>query len=246
MKKAFFFDMDGVVFDSMPRHAQAWEIVMKKHGLPFTARDCYLQEGRTGHSVIDECFMKVYGRHAEEAEWKQIYKENTEWFFAQGPIGLVPGIKELLYFLKEHPEKPQIYLVTGSAKKTLLDEIEQVLPGVFTRERMVTAFDYQHCKPDPEPYLMAFAKAAQAYEASHDLSAPFFGKGYDYAESGILRKEDCCVVENAPLGVRSGKAAGLPAVAVNTGILSDDDLWVEGADQVFPNMPALLDWLKSE
>ena len=34
--KAYFFDMDGVLFDSMPHHAIAWEEVMKKHGLSFT------------------------------------------------------------------------------------------------------------------------------------------------------------------------------------------------------------------
>ena len=29
-------------------HAIAWEEVMKKHGLSFTALDCYINEGRTG------------------------------------------------------------------------------------------------------------------------------------------------------------------------------------------------------
>jgi beta-phosphoglucomutase-like phosphatase (HAD superfamily) len=39
-EKAYFFDMDGVLFDSMPHHAIAWETVMKEHGIAFTARDC--------------------------------------------------------------------------------------------------------------------------------------------------------------------------------------------------------------
>ena len=51
------------------------------------------------------------------------------------------------------------------------------------------------------------------------------------------------VVENAPLGVRAGKAAGIYTVAVNTGILPDSALREEKADQVFPNMPALLQHL---
>ncbi len=51
------------------------------------------------------------------------------------------------------------------------------------------------------------------------------------------------VVENAPLGVRAGKAAGLYTVAVNTGILSDADLAAEGADIVLPDMKALLQHL---
>ena len=31
MLKAFLFDMDGVLFDSMPKHAEAWYQVMGEH-----------------------------------------------------------------------------------------------------------------------------------------------------------------------------------------------------------------------
>ena len=34
--KAVLFDMDGVLFDSMPYHADAWAQVMKRHGLDLT------------------------------------------------------------------------------------------------------------------------------------------------------------------------------------------------------------------
>ena len=66
--KAYFFDMDGVLFDSMPHHAIAWEEVMKTHELPFTAYDCYLNEGRTGESVIREAMWKARNRDATPEE----------------------------------------------------------------------------------------------------------------------------------------------------------------------------------
>ena len=219
MFQAFFFDMDGVVFDSMPVHAQAWETVMSEHGLPFSARDCYLQEGRTGQSVIDECFLRARGRHAEEHEWQTIYRQKTDLFHSHGQAPLIPGIRDLLYWLHDLPSHPQIFLVTGSGQQTLFDELQQVLPGIFARQNMVTAFDYTHGKPDPEPYLIAFSKARQACPT--------------------LTKSDCCVVENAPLGVQSAKSAGLFAAAVNTGILTQADLSAAGADRTFPDMPAL-------
>jgi beta-phosphoglucomutase-like phosphatase (HAD superfamily) len=53
------------------------------------------------------------------------------------------------------------------------------------------------------------------------------------------------VVENAPLGVRAAKAAGLFTCAVNTGPLPDAELAAEGADKIFPDMQALLSWLES-
>ena len=338
--KAFFFDMDGVVFNSMPRHAKAWEVVMGKYGLPFTAYDCYLQEGRTGQSVIDECFLKARGRHAREEEWKAIYREKSNMFYEQGPAELIPGIKDLLFWLHSlplresrrgsSPSQPLIFLVTGSGQRTLLDELDSVLPGIFARERMVTAFDYQHGKPDPEPYLMAYEKALSLALSSPINSSPKLGaerlpdgtgraasaeRGYLFlgqrsmkdstsptgptsptrpknsspnvgwksqsafgSEKGRLAgsqadrdipedqrsmigpslsplsldlsiplaKEECCVVENAPLGVQSGKAAGLFVVGVNTGILKEKDLYDAGADIVFPSMPALHAWLQSK
>ena len=57
-----------------------------------------------------------------------------------------------------------------------------------------------------------------------------------------LPKEKCFVIENAPLGIRAGKAAGLTVYAVNTGILTREDL--AQADQVFDSMTELLMFLK--
>ncbi|MGN0303395.1 MAG: beta-phosphoglucomutase, partial [Prevotella sp.] len=44
------------------------------------------------------------------------------------------------------------------------------------------------------------------------------------------------VVENAPLGVQSGKAAGCFVIAVNTGPLPDEVLLQSGADVIFHDM----------
>ena len=47
------------------------------------------------------------------------------------------------------------------------------------------------------------------------------------------------MVENAPLGVRAGVAAGIFTIAVNTGPLADEILWNEGANLLFPSMESL-------
>jgi beta-phosphoglucomutase-like phosphatase (HAD superfamily) len=52
------------------------------------------------------------------------------------------------------------------------------------------------------------------------------------------------VIENAPLGIRSGKAAGLTVYAVNTGILKREDL--AQADRVFDSMAELLAFLQTQ
>ena len=45
--KAVLFDMDGVLFDSMPYHSEAWHTVMKSHGLTLSREEAYMHEGRT-------------------------------------------------------------------------------------------------------------------------------------------------------------------------------------------------------
>jgi beta-phosphoglucomutase-like phosphatase (HAD superfamily) len=86
---------------------------------------------------------------------------------------------------------------------------------------MITAFDVVKGKPDPEPYLKAWERSG-------------------------LSKEQCVVIENAPLGVKSGKAAGLTVYAVNTGVLYKEDLKLAGADMVFDTMQQLLVYLQME
>ena len=76
---------------------------------------------------------------------------------------------------------------------------------------MVTAFDVKYGKPNPEPYLMGLQKAG-------------------------IKPNEAIVVENAPLGVRAGVAAGIFTVALNTGPLPDEALTSEGANLLFPSM----------
>lgn len=210
--------MDGVLFDSMPLHAIAWERVMSRYGLPFTAHDTYINEGRTGESVIDEAFMTTQHRHATPEEVRVIYNEKTELFHHLGDARPIAGVAEVLRYVQA--QGYQIWIVTGSAQQSLFDKLETYFPNVFTRERMITAWDVKRGKPDPEPYLKAWERSG-------------------------LPKEECAVVENAPMGVQSGKAAGLTVYAVNTGILTRDDLQQAGADRVFDNMRQLLDYLQN-
>jgi beta-phosphoglucomutase-like phosphatase (HAD superfamily) len=193
---------------------------MKNHQLPFTAYDCYLNEGRTGESVIREAMWKARNRDATSDEITTIYAEKSAYFnMLEQKVGgtpTIPGVAEVLRYVEACGD--QIWVVTGSGMRSLLDNLNTVLPAVFQRDRMITAFDVVHGKPDPEPYLKAWERSG-------------------------LAKEQCVVIENAPLGVRSAKAAGLTVYAVNTGILTREDLLQAGADKVFDSMQELLEEL---
>jgi len=218
LPKAVFFDQDGVLFNSMPYHAQAWERAMNERGLPFEAWQTYRNEGRTGSAVINEAYQIVYGIDAPQEMIEAIYSDKSNYFnlFTGGKLPeLIPGIQDVLAYLHDHGV--QCWVVTGSGQRSLLDNLRTTFPGIFTG--VISAFDVTHGKPNPEPYLKAWERSGFA-------------------------KDECWVVENAPLGVRAGKAAGLFTIAVNTGILPDSDLEAEGADLVLPNMAGLLNELK--
>lgn len=215
--KAAFFDMDGVLFDSMPYHAEAWKRTMNAHNIPFELHDAYICEGRTGASVINEMFLKHKGRMATEEEIQLMYKEKSDCFNSISKIERIPDILPLLETLKANGV--DIYIVTGSGQESLLDRLNKWFPGIFSKEKMVTAFDVKKGKPDPEPYLIALAK------------------------SGVQPNE-AFVVENAPLGVRSSVAAGLFTFAVNTGILTTEELECEINDSgiVLEDMKAVKEY----
>ena len=78
--KAILFDMDGVLFDSMPNHAYAWSHAMTQFGLEMTAEEAYLNEGRTGSGTINILAQRFWGRDATEEEKQRIYRAKSEVF----------------------------------------------------------------------------------------------------------------------------------------------------------------------
>lgn len=212
--KAVLFDMDGVLFDSMPNHAYAWSHSMTQFGLKMTPEEAYLHEGRTGAGTINILAQRYWGRDATEEEKQTIYKAKSEAFRQCPEARKMPGAHELLNKVKASGRIPMV--VTGSGQLSLLDRLEKNFPGIFRKELMVTSFDVKHGKPDPEPYLMGLSKAhIQPWEG--------------------------LVIENAPLGVKAGSSAHIFTIAVNTGPLPDQVLWDAGADLLFPSMQALCD-----
>lgn len=210
--KAFLFDMDGVLFDSMPYHAKAWKQALANVGVTFDERMVYLNEGRTGKSTVNTAFAEQLHREATDEEIEQIYKDKAEIFkslYQPKPMLYALDILNTLANLGK-----KIILVTGSGQRSLLEQLNEYYPNLFTEANMVTSFDVKHGKPNPEPYLMGLEKAG-------------------------VQPNEAVVIENAPLGVQSGVAANIFTVAVNTGILEDKELMESGADIVLPSMKQL-------
>lgn len=220
MLKAFLFDMDGVLFDSMKNHAEAWYQTMVEHyGFTCDRVHFYMYEGSTGAQTIDALFLEQRRRHATPEEIEKIYGEKSSCFTQLGPADPMPGAREVLQ--KVVGKGLTRVLVTGSGQRTLIDRLQLTYPGVFDADHIVWGKDCPigHGKPHPDPYLMGLQKA------------------------GGLKPEEAIVIENAPMGVQAGKAAGIFTVGVNTGPLDRNVLKDAGADIVLDSMQELAERL---
>ena len=50
--KAALFDMDGVLYNSMPNHAYSWHHSMKAFGIEMSEADAYAHEGMRGVETL--------------------------------------------------------------------------------------------------------------------------------------------------------------------------------------------------
>jgi sugar-phosphatase len=94
-----------------------------------------------------------------------------------------------------------------------LAEVRIRVAGLPWPKHMVTSVDVQRFKPDPDPYL----------------------KG---AELLKLAPTDCLVVEDAPAGIRSGKASGASVLALRTTEV-DPLLSAAGADWIVNDLASV-------
>lgn len=204
--KAILFDMDGVLYDSMPYHTLSWQRMMQENGLELPRDEFYQYEGMTGRATINLIWQREFGRDCDPERIERMYHRKTELFVQLGRKVLMPGAAELLDTCRRLGLKR--VLVTGSAQSSLLDALEADYPGAFLPEMRVTAHDVTHGKPHPEPYLRALEKAG-------------------------VSADEAIVVENAPLGVKAGAAAGIRTLALMSGPIPEEILLDAGAYRAF-------------
>jgi HAD superfamily hydrolase (TIGR01509 family) len=134
----------------------------------------------------------------------------------QSEIGsnFFPGIWNLLADFRAESYKTAV--VTGSSRRSIQLVITPDLEHYF--DAVITADDVTHPKPHPEPFLLA-------------------------AEKLRIPASNCLVVENAPFGIQSAKAAGCPTIGICTTLPAED---LKGADWIVTDHRDLASLLYSE
>ena len=144
-----------------------------------------------------------------------MYDLKSEIFHSLPEAPVMPGVLELMGKIRKGGM--MCCVVTGSGQLPLIRRIMKDFGEFVSEDHITTAYDVKRGKPNPDPYLMGLQKA------------------------GGLNPWEAIVIENAPLGIRSGYTAKIFTIAVNTGPLPDEELLVAGANLTFPSMQEVCD-----
>jgi len=137
--------------------------------------------------------------------------ENRE--VERGEIEDVEGVIPLPGALEILAAIPQDRWAIATSCTRRLAEVRIRAAGLPLPKHMITSNDVQRGKPDPEPYV----KAAKVL--------------------GVATA-DCIVIEDAPAGIRAGKAAGARVLALRT-TAPDTELLESGADWIANDLASL-------
>lgn len=213
MIRAALFDFDGVLVDSMGYHVRAWKEVFSEYGVEVNPREVLLREGSRSQGVA----WGIVDDHKLDISpevLQDLVQRKQQIYRANTCAAVQPGADRLLQTLKEAGLK--LGLVTGSTADNVREVLSEDMLAQF--DVIVTADDVQEGKPNPEPFL----KAAGSLE---------------------VEPEHCLVIENAPLGIRAARAAGMWVIALTTTLgpvdLPNADEYVSDLGTLRERWPAL-------
>jgi HAD superfamily hydrolase (TIGR01509 family) len=155
--KAYLFDCDGTIADSMPLHYVAWNKALSEWGCDFK-EDIFYAWGGMPVTEIIATLNREQGLNMPVAELS-LRKERL-YFEVLPQLKAVPEVLEHIEI--SHGQIP-FAVVSGSTRDSVTASLE-TLKILDRFETLVCAGDYQKSKPDPEPFLMAAERLGVAPE----------------------------------------------------------------------------------
>ncbi|WP_240906950.1 HAD family hydrolase [Paludisphaera rhizosphaerae] len=199
------FDHDGVLVDTLKLHQDAWVAMGRESGLPMTPEFILETFGMTNAMIL----RKVRGESLSDEE-VLAYSDHKEQLYrdlARGTIVLMPGVRPFLDALTE--AGVEMAIGSSGVRKNLELTVEECgLHGRF--KAIVAGEDVTRGKPDPQVFLLAASRSG-------------------------AKPEETVVFEDAPVGIRAAKAAGMLAVGV-TSSHDADALQAAGADLIVADL----------
>ena len=184
-KRAFIFDLDGTLVDTMPSHFVAWTAIARRHGFEFPEARFYALGGvptaKIAAMLIAEAGLTL-DPVAIALEKEQMYYDSLA---SDGGVRAIAAVLELA---RRHRGEGPLAIASGSVRRLVTRTLEALgITDWFSA--VVAAEDTARHKPEPDVFL----------EAARRL-------GVDPA--------DCTVYEDTDIGLEAARRAGMIAVDV--------------------------------
>ena len=191
---AVIFDLDGVIVESEDAHIESERQTLQKYNVNISAEELHRYTG----TMAKIMFTELIAKYELNTTFREINDQKEEILFKLLAQDAEPtkGVLNLIQKLQQR----EIKLAIGSSStKKLVNFILNKLELTHVFNRVITAEDIKHSKPDPEIFL----KAA--------------------IELGV-KPSQCLVIEDSKLGVDAAKRAGMKCMGYRNPHSGNQDL----------------------
>lgn len=186
-KKAFIFDLDGVIVDTAKFHFLAWKKLADSLNINFTHEINEQLKGVSRVRSLEIILSQGNVPASQEDKNKWLAQKNEDYLAFVSKMDkseMLPRVEEVLQFLKANNQ----YIVLGSASKNARPILEKVnILHYF--DVLVDGNDVTHAKPDPEVFLQGANQVQVAYQ-------------------------DAIVFEDSVAGIQAANVAGMTSVGI--------------------------------
>lgn len=153
MRKAFIFDLDGVIVDTARYHYLAWKKIADGLNIEFTHEHNELLKGVSRVRSLDLILELGELEANQEQKDKWLIEKNEDYLsylIDMDESEILPGVVPVLKILKDNNQ----LIALGSASKNARPILEKT--GILSYfDAIVDGNDVSNAKPDPEVFLIA-------------------------------------------------------------------------------------------
>jgi beta-phosphoglucomutase family hydrolase len=155
--RAYIFDCDGTVVDSMPLHYRGWQRALAEWNCPFDETTFYSWGGKPVRKIIAD----LNQMHGLEMPVDSLAERKESYYHALLPeLQAIAGVIEHVH--AQHGSIP-LAVASGSRRHSVIASLTAV--GLLDKfDTLVCAEDYTHGKPAPDCFLLAAERLGVAPE----------------------------------------------------------------------------------
>jgi beta-phosphoglucomutase family hydrolase len=155
--RAYLFDCDGTIADSMPLHYKAWTKALAEYGATYEEDLFYAWGGKPVRKIIAD-LNEMQGLNMPV----DVLAARKESFY-HAQLHELQGIPDVIEHIEAQHGRIPFAVVSGSRRATVVGSLT-ALNLLDKFDVLVCAEDYKHGKPAPDGFLLAASKLNVAPE----------------------------------------------------------------------------------